>query len=60
MIRAALTHDVEAERRVGDLSANIHNAGHFLQDIEVLAERFPTKVDTLGKNDLGNVLDSFH
>ena len=60
MIRTPITHYVEPERRVGELSADIHHSRRFLQDIEVLVERFPTEIDAFCKDDLGNVLDPFH
>jgi len=60
VIRAAIAHHIEAQRRVGNLDADIHDPGRFIQDIEVLTERFPTEVEPFREYDLGNVLDAVH
>jgi hypothetical protein len=45
---------------MGHLDANIHHPSRFLQDVEVLAESFPTEVKSFGEHDLGNVFDALH
>jgi hypothetical protein len=60
VIRAAIPHHIETQRRVRHLDSDIHYPGRFVEDIEVLAERFPTEVEPFREHDLGNVLDAFH
>ena len=45
MIRPACAHHVKTQRRVGYLDPNIHHPSRFLEDVEVLAECFPTEVE---------------
>ena len=55
-----LAHDVQAERTVRKLGAEVDVVGTSLDRGEVLAEGLPGPVDPLVEHRAGNVLDPFH
>src|SRR6202011_484572 len=48
------------QRSVRYLGSTIHHSCRFLEDVEVLAECFPTEVEPFREHDLGYVFDPFH
>lgn len=60
VIRAALAHRVEAQRRVRNLRAHVHHARHRLEHVEVLREALPAKIDALGEHGLRDILHALH
>ena len=55
-----LTHDVEAQRAVGELRAQVHVVRTPLHRVEILPEALPGPVDPLVEHRARDVLDPFH
>ena len=60
MIGPPVAHDIAAERGVGDLCADVHDARHRFECVEVLGEALPRPLDAFVQRSAGNVLDAFH
>ena len=56
----AVAHDIDAQRVVGDLRADIDGVRPALQRIEVFGEGLPIPCQSLGQHDARNFLDAFH
>ena len=55
-----LTHDVEAERPVGKLRAQVDVMWSLLDSVEVLGEALPRPLDALVEDGAGDVLHTLH
>ena len=57
---AALAHDVDAQRRVGDVAAMSMAYSRRAERVEVLGEGLPLPLDALVQRGAGDVLDALH
>ena len=60
VVRPALAHGRDAQRRVGHLGADIHDTGHGRQGIEIVGKTVPTEIHACGEHGGGNVLHRLH
>ena len=60
VIRATLSHHVEAQRRVRYLRADIDCLRRCAERVHVFREGFPVELDAFGQRRAGDVLDTFH
>ena len=57
---AALAHHEGAQRRVGNLGADVEGARHALERVEVLGKGLPLPVDAFGQHGAGDVFHALH
>ena len=58
--RAALAHDVHAQRRVRQEGGDVHRVLAAVERVEVLGEGLPLPLDALVQRGAGDVLDALH
>ena len=59
-IRAARAHDVDADRRMRHVSADVHVVRARGEKVEILGIGFPCPGQSIGQHGMRNVLDAFH
>src|SRR5260370_8402844 len=59
-VRAAFTHDIDAQRRVRQLRANVYVEIALRQPVHVVRETFPRPGYARAKHWLRDILDAFH
>ena len=60
VVGATITHGIEAQRRMGQLRADVHRVVAAFQRIQVLRKRLPGPIYAFGQHRAGDVLDALH